>query len=141
MIKGNDMAKNEYDNPSVGVWHKKESKVGCEHKSLENIHCFKCDKTIAEIIKENKTMFSPEQKTEILNMIQESFDESQRFKLPECEVSSGCAPEPLSSPESYDDKKWLDIFNKKVGNLEANVSDARSIINECIGFLVSIHRK
>jgi len=26
----------------------------CEHKSLENIHCFKCDKTCLEILAEAK---------------------------------------------------------------------------------------
>jgi len=26
----------------------------CEHKSLENIHCFKCDKTCLEILAETK---------------------------------------------------------------------------------------
>ena len=33
---------------------------------------------------------------------------------------------------SYDDKKWMGIFNKKVGGLETNVVDARTIISGCI---------
>ena len=30
----------------------------CKHKSLENIHCFKCDKTCTEIIDEHKKLIN-----------------------------------------------------------------------------------